>query len=290
MTGNQRLQTVKTAVTTTLRGIGQVMFQDNALSGLLMLFGIALSSWQAAAAALAGNVISNISARYAFRCPKEDIANGLYGFNGTLTGIAAWTFFGGAGIVTSSVLAVLITMLFSRFKKPGYTAPFILSIWILLATSSLFGLPQALPGSGDMPVNAATEPDMFQALCRNFGQIMFQGSALTGILFLAGIAVNSRRGALYALYGAALPLFAAMFPNDYFDFNNGIWGYNAILCAIALAGPTLTDFTLATTAIILSTLLQWLGMTAGITTLTAPFVIATWLTLFLKKPLSPRNA
>ena len=40
------------------RGIGQVMFQNNALSGLLMLVGILLNSWQMALLAIAGNVVS----------------------------------------------------------------------------------------------------------------------------------------------------------------------------------------------------------------------------------------
>ena len=35
------------------RGIGQVMFQNNALSGLLMLVGILLNSWQMALLAIA---------------------------------------------------------------------------------------------------------------------------------------------------------------------------------------------------------------------------------------------
>ena len=36
------------------RGIGQVMFQNNALSGLLMLVGIFLNSWQLGVLAVGG--------------------------------------------------------------------------------------------------------------------------------------------------------------------------------------------------------------------------------------------
>ena len=44
------------------RGIGQVMFQNNALSGLLMLAGIACNSWILALLALAGNIVSTLTA------------------------------------------------------------------------------------------------------------------------------------------------------------------------------------------------------------------------------------
>ena len=73
------------------RGVGQVMFQNNALSGALMLVGILLNSWQMALLAVAGNVISTLTA-YISGYSREDINNGLYGFNGTLVGIAVGVF------------------------------------------------------------------------------------------------------------------------------------------------------------------------------------------------------
>lgn len=46
------------------RGIGQVMFQNNALSGLLMLIGIFLNSWQMGMLAVCGNIISTLTAYF----------------------------------------------------------------------------------------------------------------------------------------------------------------------------------------------------------------------------------
>lgn len=46
------------------RGIGQVMFQNNALSGLLMLIGIFLNSWQMGVLAVSGNIISTLTAHF----------------------------------------------------------------------------------------------------------------------------------------------------------------------------------------------------------------------------------
>ena len=73
------------------RGIGQVMFQNNALSGLLMLIGIFLNSWEMGILALSGNIISTLTA-YFSGYGRDDIKNGLYGFNGTLVGIAVGVF------------------------------------------------------------------------------------------------------------------------------------------------------------------------------------------------------
>ena len=46
------------------RGIGQVMFQNNALSGLFMLIGIFLNSWQMGILAVCGNIISTLTAHF----------------------------------------------------------------------------------------------------------------------------------------------------------------------------------------------------------------------------------
>ena len=46
------------------RGIGQVMFQNNALSGLLMLIGIFLNSWKMGMLAVCGNIISALTAYF----------------------------------------------------------------------------------------------------------------------------------------------------------------------------------------------------------------------------------
>ena len=82
---------MKDAFLTLGRGVGQVMFQNNALSGLLMLAGILLNSWQMALLAIAGNVVSTLTACLS-GYSREDIRNGLYGFNGTLVGIAIGVF------------------------------------------------------------------------------------------------------------------------------------------------------------------------------------------------------
>lgn len=265
------------------RGIGQVMFQNNALSGALMLVGILCGSWQMALLAVAGNLVGNLTACLC-KYSREDIRNGLYGFNGTLVGIAIGVFMpinllSIALLIAGSALSTWIARLFGYWGKlPGYTAPFILSVWILLAGCT-YGYPSLLSASA--PAVAEQSPDLIRAFCLNIGQVMFQGNTiLSGLFFLAAILVNSRWHALYTVWGALLPILVAWVAGtDYTALNAGLIGYNGVLCAIALGGDTWKSGLWATASILLSIALQLLGMHFGFVTLTAPFVVAVWIIL-----------
>lgn len=269
------------------RGIGQVMFQNNALSGLLMLVGILLNSWQMALLAIAGNVVSTLAA-YFSGYSREDIRSGLYGFNGTLVGIAIGVFMPITVaslllLVAGSCLSTWIARLFGLQRLvSGFTAPFIISVWILLVACSWM-MPSLLLPSGDA-VTAQTL-SFLQAFCLNIGQVMFQGNTvLAGVFFLLGILVNSRINGLYTILGALLPIpFALLLGVDYAALNAGLMGYNGVLCAIALGDKTWKGGVWAVMAVLLSVLLQIGGMEWGITTLTAPFVVAVWIVAGLQQ-------
>lgn len=269
------------------RGIGQVMFQGNALSGLLMLIGIACSSWNLALLALAGNIASTLAA-YLLGYSREDIRKGLYGFNGTLVGIAIGVFmriniWSISLLLMGSALSSGIAQQFNRQNKlPGYTAPFILSVWILLILCRYLFPSLMLPPVVTPPEHV---PNLLYAFSANIGQVMFQGNMLTGLFFLFAILLNSRLNAAYTIWGALLPLGMILLPAiSIADFNMGLLGYNGVLCAIA-AGNHLSIRSLirATLAILLSIGLQIGGMQLGITTLTAPFVLSVWITNLIIK-------
>ena len=226
------------------RGIGQVMFQNNALSGLLMLAGIACNSWILALLALAGNIVSTLTACLC-KYSREDIRNGLYGFNGTLVGIAIGVFMeinisSMFLLLFGSALSTGITRLFNRQRTvPGFTAPFIITVWILLLGNLYLFPTLLLPATPHVSEAVAHLP---KAFCLNIGQVMFQG------------------GNIFA----------------------GLLGYNGVLCSIALGNRTFKSMVWATLSILLSTGIQITGMYAGITTLTAPFVVAVWIMLCLQ--------
>lgn len=273
------------------RGVGQVMFQNNPFSGALMLAGLAAGSWRAALLAVAGNLVGTLTARLC-RCPEQEIRDGLFGFNGTLVGIAVGVFFDLTAVsllllVAGAALSTGVARLFALLRKPGFTAPFILATWILLGFVAI--VCPSLRVIGDAPLPEAA-PRLFQTLSFSVGQVMFEGtSLLTGLLFMAGILVNDRRGFLYALWGAVLPLGVGLLVSDFGAFNAGLYGYNGVLCAIALAGAGGRDFAWASLSVLLSVVLQELGMSAGIVTLTVPFVVSVWLVTALRAFLSRRQ-
>ena len=268
------------------RGVGQVMCQNNALSGGLMLVGVLLNSWQMALLAVAGNIVGTLTA-YLFGYSREDIENGLYGFNGTLVGIAIGAFMSITLpslllLIVVSCLSTWIVRLFSlqRFIS-GFTAPFILSVWILLFVCSCW-FPSLLLKSEN---TAGTQAFAFlQSFSLNIGQVMFQGGAvLTGLFFLLGILVNSRVNAVYTVLGALLPIPVALLAGvESAVLNAGLMGYNGVLCAIALGDKTWSGGVYAVFSVLLSVFLQLLGMDVGITTLTAPFVFSVWITVGIR--------
>lgn len=275
------------------RGVGQVMFQNNALSGLLMLAGIFVNSWQMGVLAVSGNIISTLTA-YFSGYARDDIKNGLYGFNGTLVGIAAGVFMHltvGSLLLTAiaSCASTYIARLFNMQRVlPGFTAPFILSVWMLLGFCSWLTPDMLLVSDTDTPASSGV--DCLQSFGMGIGQVMFQGNIWTGLLFLAGILVNSRSAAFYTVLGALLPLpLAILLGVDSETLNMGLMGYNGVLCAIALGDRSWKGFVLASCAVLLSVVLQIMGINVGIVTLTAPFVVSVWIIMGIQKFIIPNQ-
>lgn len=265
-----------------LRGVGQVMFQNNSYSGALFLIGIFYNSWLLGVAALLGTIISTLVALL-LKYSNKDIQDGLYGFNGALTGIAALCFF---EPTTSSLLALVLgtivsTLVMHYLKRiiPPFTAPFVLVTWILIYTL-LFVVQLPLISSSALPLITI---DVLATTSKSFGQVMFQENNITGLFFLLGIALNNRLMAVYALYAVVLSSFASwIIAVPFAEINTGLMGYNAILCAIALTEKNKRDILWITAASILSTVLNIALAKTGIITLTAPFVLVTWIILSIK--------
>src|SRR5690606_30261763 len=124
-----------TYIQSIFRSLGQIMFQNNIYSGLLFLIGIFYNSSLLGLAALLGTIVS-ISTAQILKYSKEDIDNGLYGFNGALAGIALWYFFGCSSTTFFALIiaAPLTSPLFYYLKKiiPPFTAPFVFIAWIAI--------------------------------------------------------------------------------------------------------------------------------------------------------------
>lgn len=267
---------------TIFRGMGQVMFQNNVYSGILFFAGIFYNSWILGLAALFGTVISTVTAMI-LKYPEEDIQNGLYGFNGALTGIAMLFYFGfnPVTIVALIIGAVCSSLLMHGVKKliPPFTAPFVVVTWVLIILL-LFVFHSKLITGVESPSERLS---ILAATTNGFGQVMFQKNMVTGLFFLLAILINSRLFALYSLYASLLGLLLGwLLSVPLTALNAGLMGYNGILCAIALAGTKRDNFKWVSLAVILSVLLNIGFNKMGMIALTAPFVLSTWIMLAVK--------
>lgn len=268
-----------------LRGAGQVIFQENPLTGLLILLGLGYYYPNILLMGFIALLVSTLTA-HLIGCSREEISKGLWGFNGFLVGLGVGTFFLpspttytvlGIGSILSVVLPYLIK---KRFSFPLYTAPFVLIVWGMLL------LPTGFLPLTSTPLSF-TEPLMEWRgiLFRSFSQIFLQGGAIQcGVLILGGLLIASTSSALWGLLGALLPLaFFWIFQGDFALLNAGMIGYNGILVAIALGQRDMKEAPWVILGVLLAFGLQLLGIYFHLTTLTAPFVIATWITPLLKR-------
>ena len=237
------------------------MFQNNAFSGLLMLIGIFLNSWQMGTLAVCGNIISILTA-YFSGYKYDDIKNGLYRFNGTLAGITVGVFLqlsveGLIMLIIASALSTWIAYFFNQQRLiPSFTAPFILAVWGMLGVCSWL-IPDLLSVSYTV-IDTTQNINYFQAFCLGIGQVMFQGNTiLSGLCFLIGILINSRKASLYTILGALLPSpLAISLEVDAINLNAGLMSYNGVLCAIALEGTTWKSGLWTGCSVLLFTVLQ----------------------------------
>lgn len=282
-------------VRTLFRGVGQVFFQENAITGILFTVGIAASSLTMAIGAVVGSAIGSAVA-WGCRFDKSEVSAGIYGFNATLVGIATFFFFQPSGtsgvlLVGGCVIATLLTRAMrGKLPFPTYTTPFIVTTW------GLYFLGKGLQVAGSDPAQGLLTPTIpaghfIEATAHGIGQVMFQASLWTGLLFLLGIALNDKRHAAWVLVGSIIGMLLAshhvdaamrsldperLVERDMFEnIRLGLYGYNATLAAVALflwRGTLIAPLLGVVVAVLLTELVPLLGLPA----LTAPFVLATW--------------
>jgi urea transporter len=290
-------------VRTLFRGIGQVFFQDNAITGILFALGIALSSLPMAIGAIVGSAIGSGLA-WGLKFDKSELTAGIYGFNATLVGIATLFFFEVSGVsiamlVGGCVAATLLTWLMRGYLPfPTYTSPFIVVTWVLYLLGKSLPVVPVDPSQASLLVPVVPAGFLVESAVHGVGQVMFQASLWTGLLFLAGIALNNRQHACFVLVASVLGLLLAAHNVDTAmraldperlversQFDNiqlGLYGYNATLVAVALLlwRPSLVYPLLGIVGAVALT--EWVPL-LGLPALTAPFVLATWAVMIIAR-------
>jgi urea transporter len=292
-----------------LRGIGQVMFQDNPLSGALFLAAIVWGALSAAMPSVAicgvlGVVVATFTARL-LHVEESMLRSGLYGFNGVLVGLALATFIAPSPllwlyvVLGAAVSVVTMSATASGLKAvglPTLTFPFVIVTWLLLlATYGFAGL-----GGHELPVAEVIPPyekvvsaqfgavEFLQAALLSISQVFLKASVVAALLFLAGLAVNSIAAAVAAVAGAILAVVTAHLLGAESDLiTGGLLGFSPVLTAVALGTvfhpPGWRVAAYAALGTVFTVIAQAAFNVAlaplAIPALTGPFVLVTWMFL-----------
>ncbi|WPO42900.1 urea transporter [Tardiphaga sp. 42S5] len=301
-----------------LRSIGQVMFQNNPLTGLLFLAAIAWGSYaacvpQVAIAGVVAVVVANLTAQW-LHVDTEALHAGLYGFNGILVGLALATFLAPGPllwvyVILGGAVSVVVMLGTTNVVKPwggALTFPFVLTTWLLLlATYGFSGLAGAALPTGN--IVTAFQPyqgnplqliDLVQGVFLSISQVFLKASSIAALLLLVGLAVSSLSAAAFALGGAILAVLTAhLFGAESDLITGGLLGFSPVLTAIALGTVfyqpkwRVVAYTIVATVftVIVQSALNVALTPFAIPALTAPFVLVTWIFLLPRRCFEPTS-
>lgn len=303
-----------------LRGVGQVCFMNNPITGLAILVAMFVGEVWLGFAGVLGVAVSTLTA-IVIGMDRGAIRAGLFGFNGVLVGaglslfldpdwdvlVMVWIV---VGAFFSTILhAALANVFLGAWGVPPFTLAFnfITLIFLIGALNFANGRVGGLIAPGDPQVtggevsnalrsaaDAATVNNLegvLNAIFRGISQLWFANSLVAGIIIIVGIAVCSRIAAIFALVGSAVGMLTGLaLGADGVAIYNGLWGFNSFDAALAVGGVffllTWRSGLLAVACAVLAALL--FGAIAslftpwGLPALTLPFCFATLAFVLLK--------
>ncbi|MGD1806346.1 urea transporter [Dapis sp. BLCC M126] len=300
-------------VNVTFRGVGQIGFANNPISGFLFVIAVFIQSPWVALMLLVGVVGATLTA-YQLGLDRPSIRNGIFGFNGGLIGLALGTFGSwgnGSGnplwLLAVVVCAGLSTVLMQRvglwmavkLKLPAMGVPFITLTLTFLAIALY--LPQPFFQFGPPPPFPNITENLngisfFFAVIFGISQVFFSSKLLSAILIFVGLILYSPMGSIFALLGSAIGLLTGMALGiDHNVLYFGLWGYNSTLTAIATGGifyaPNLRSLGSSSGAALLTALICWIMnviMTPiGLPILSIPFQLGAYICFLSTKRLLP---
>ncbi|XP_026211002.1 urea transporter 1 isoform X1 [Anabas testudineus] len=239
-----------------LRGVTQVMFVNNPLSGLLITAGLFLQNPWWALNGLLGTFVSTVSA-ILLRQNREAISAGLYGYNGTLVGIlmavfsanGSWYWWLLLPNVFMSMLCPVVSSALSsvanRWDLPVFTLPFNILVCIHIAATGAnhpyFPEVNIQPNNHPHLLNESVDilsiSQLFLSVPVGVGQVYGCDSPWTGGLILLALLLSSPTICFHAMVGSAAGMLSGLaLAAPHKDIYSGLWGYNSALSCIAVGG------------------------------------------------------
>ncbi|XP_056680348.1 urea transporter 1 isoform X2 [Monodelphis domestica] len=290
-----------------LRGISQVVFINNPISGIIIIIGLLIQSpWWTLTGCL-GTTVSTLTALLLSQ-DRSAIAAGLHGYNATLVGILMavfcnkgdyywWLLFPVAVMsMTCPIFSSALGSVLCKWDLPVFTLPFNMALTMYLAATGHYN--PFFPTKLFVPVTSVPNitwshinvPELLKAIPVGIGQIYGCDNPWTGGLFLVAILLSSPLMCLHAAIGSTLGIIAGLtlsapFENIYF----GLWGFNSSLACIAIGGmfmaltwqTHLLSLTCALFTAYLGAALANMMAVFGLPSCTWPFCLATLIFLLV---------
>ncbi len=270
-----------------LRGCSQLCFQSNELTGLFFLVAVLVASPIAAAYLLVAATLAP-AARMLLREKPAVLETGMPGLNPCMVALAlpaffetGWTNVGMWLVLLACVVSavVLVRICIAVLPFPTLVLPYLIIFWILHALAPHFGVLQQIA----LVPPAATGFEPVIAVLSGLAQAVFSPSIWSGLLFAAGVLLSNWRHGLIAIFGAMIGTTVVYYYRDMnpADVNFGLYGFNGVLTAVAVFVFCGGKLRLSILGALLATILTPFVAQFGIQTLSAPFVLTTWLMLGL---------
>lgn len=311
-----------------LRGVGQVVFMNNPITGLAILVAMWIASAWLGFGGTLGLVVSTLTALI-LGMDRPAIRAGLYGFNGVLVGAALATFLGpewSAGVMgyivavsafSTILMAVLAKIFLGTWGVPAFTLPFNFATLIFLIAALQFKFGHVGPLIGpDTPAVAGQKvptglretltsasvidvEGVYNAIFRGIGQLFFADKPLSGVIMILGILVCSRIAAVFALIGSTVGMLTGFVVGaNGFAIYHGLWGFNSFDACLAVGGvffvlswrSGLLAVACAIATAILFAAIGSFFVPWGLPALTLPFCFGTLAFVLLKGTSSRLNA
>ncbi|XP_023063394.1 urea transporter 1 isoform X2 [Piliocolobus tephrosceles] len=212
-----------------LRGISQVVFVNNPISGILILVGLLFQNPWWALTGWLGTVVSTLMALLL----SQD--RGDY-FWWLLLPVCAMS-------MTCPIFSSALNAILSKWDLPVFTLPFNMALSMYLSATGHYN--PFFPGKLVTPVTTApniswsdlSALELLKSIPVGVGQIYGCDNLWTGGIFLGAILLSSPLMCLHAAIGSLLGTAAGLSLSAPFeDIYSGLWGFNSSLACIAMGG------------------------------------------------------
>ncbi len=276
---------MKQALFVVARGISQIFFIDNPLTGALIAIALAVVDPRLALLAIFGSAIQALGGE--IMGLKEDTRQGMMGYNGALVGTASGLFVGYGplafaltlvGALACVIIHQALGGFISKYGLPVSTAPF------CAVSSIIFGVLGSQVENAPLS-HAPGVNGLGLGLANSFSEVVLADGLIPGIIILIALFLGSWRIGLWGLFGAAVELAITSAVHGIDEVSTGLYSYSAVLISIAFGAvlwperPLVIRGIAAMIGVLLTLPIQAGLALTPIPVFTWPFVVAMWIIL-----------